>query len=211
MKTRILILTVTLIVAISTIHSSSPKLGELESSASTTRIVIQLNRGMEVTNEQLVNDYPILVVEDARSRLQADLRTIESPFGVEVRSQDCEAILARLNADPRVDYAEIRQEIPVVPLELSRINPRLASVSDSQWGLAAMEVPANLVSTARIGVVDTGCDPALANTIAGGWDFFRNIPDYSDTHPHGKYIAALIASEWGALASAQIYALKCSN
>jgi hypothetical protein len=162
-----------------------------------------LEYGLELTDTRVASD---VSVQSLSSR--------EHLFGVRVPDEkDVGEILAALQADARVDYAEERVAIPVTPIVQKGFQAQslsTASLRDRQWALRRMEVADGLVlSRVKVGIVDTGADPELANYIAGGWNFYNNTPDYSDGYQHGRYITRLVAGPLGALSQAQLYTLKC--
>src|SRR5215213_2861114 len=125
------------------------------------------------------------------SRLK-NIRSPQERIHLAKTSQDLDELLERLNQDPRIDYAEKRYVYTVEPdrvQQCTAIAPLIAPAQDSlrlnQWGLRAMQVPESGVqSNALVAVVDTGVNPItpeLAANIVGGYDFFNNSSDYSDT------------------------------
>ena len=135
----------------------------------------------------------------------------------------------RLRRDPRVRYISL--DVPVYLADQQIVGAvRAGNVSAVRedglpqaipWGIAAVRAPEAWGTTrgegVRVGVIDTGVDPAhpdLQGRVAGGWDFVNRDTDPSDDNGHGTHVAGTIAANddaWGVVGvapSATIVPLK---
>jgi len=112
--------------------------------------------------------------------------------------QDLDATLARLQADPRVAYAEPNYPVYAVAAPL---DPALYTY---QWGFRraggseALDQIRNVGATPLIlAIIDTGVDerhPELAGRLVPGWDFIDVDGVPRDGHGHGTHVAAIAAA-----------------
>jgi subtilisin family serine protease len=112
--------------------------------------------------------------------------------------QDLDATLARLQADPRIAYAEPNYPIHALAAPL---DPALYTY---QWGFRRTAGPQALARIRDLGatpvilaIIDTGVDerhPELAGRLVPGWDFIDIDALPRDGHGHGTHVAAIAAA-----------------
>ena len=113
---------------------------------------------------------------------------------VDVTPGDEEDTIARLRADPDVEYAEVDRLIPAAGVTND-------PMSGSEWHLTTIGAPlAWTYSTGAgitIAILDTGVDgthPDLASNMVPGWNFYDNNSDTHDANGHGTTVAGAAAA-----------------
>ncbi|HEX6793915.1 MAG TPA: Ig-like domain-containing protein [Casimicrobiaceae bacterium] len=113
---------------------------------------------------------------------------------VDVAPGDEEAAVARLRADPSVEFAEVDRLIPAAGVTND-------PMSGNEWHLATVGAPtAWTYSTGAgitIAILDTGVDgthPDLAANMVPGWNFYDNNSDTHDVNGHGTTVAGAAAA-----------------
>lgn len=157
----------------------------------------------------------LVAIIKAKKRVPLLLITILllSPSGNLVSSAPTKAVgQHRQSRDLRI--------VPLYPIQVTfqrregvHIQGALSQFRSLQWALPALGIEDGLTATPGIGIADTGINlvNTLADNVREGYDFFDDSPDYQDTFGHGTEVAGIVASDVGALSSANLYALKISN
>lgn len=137
----------------------------------------------------------------------------EMPLLVSTEGQAVEQVLAELNADPTVEYAEPNYvigltedppvgEVTVLPADTGATavpvnDPR----STEQYALDRMQVRSawglSPGGSSIVAVLDTGVQfdhPDLAGRLLEGHDFVNNDADASDDNGHGTWVSGIIAA-----------------
>jgi len=113
---------------------------------------------------------------------------------VDVAPGDEEAAVARLRADPSVEFAEVDRLIPAAGVTND-------PMSGSEWHLTTIGAPTawsySKGAGITIAILDTGVDgthPDLAANMVPGWNFYGNNSDTSDPNGHGTTVAGAAAA-----------------
>lgn len=113
---------------------------------------------------------------------------------VDVAPGDEEAAVARLRADPNVEFAEVDRLIPAAGVTND-------PMSGNEWHLATVGAPtAWSYSTGAgitIAILDTGVDgthPDLVANMVPGWNFYDNNSNTQDVNGHGTTVAGAAAA-----------------
>ncbi|MGZ8480928.1 MAG: S8 family serine peptidase [Candidatus Limnocylindria bacterium] len=137
----------------------------------------------------------------------------DMPLLLSTQGQSVGAVVAELNADPAVDYAEPNYvvglaeepndgEVAVLPPDtgataVSVNDPR----SGEQYSLDRMQVRSawglSPGGASIVAVLDTGVQfdhPDLAGRLLEGHDFVNNDPDATDDNGHGTWVSGIIAA-----------------
>ncbi|MFD2169702.1 S8 family peptidase [Tumebacillus lipolyticus] len=100
--------------------------------------------------------------------------------------------LAKVQADPNVEYAELDQ---IMKIDLTPNDPSYSS----QWHLPKIQAPAawNITTgstSTKIAIIDTGVDlthPDLSAKIIGGYNAITGTTNAQDDHGHGTHCAGI--------------------
>jgi subtilisin family serine protease len=113
---------------------------------------------------------------------------------VDVAPGDEQAAVARLRADPNVEFAEVDRLIPAAGVTND-------PMSGSEWHLSTIGAPTAWAYTSGAGItiaiLDTGVDgthPDLAANMVPGWNFYDNNSDTHDVNGHGTMVAGTAAA-----------------
>jgi len=185
-----------------------------EPDPATTPVVGEVVPGEVIVKYHDAADAPAATAEDGLEIL-AELGSdpAEMPLLVSTEGQSVGAVLAELNADPAVDYAEPNYVVGLTeePEEgaLAVLPPdtgaTAVSVNDprsgDQYSLDRMQVRSawglSPGSASIVAVLDTGVQfghPDLAGRLLGGHDFVNNDRDASDDNGHGTWVSGIIAA-----------------
>jgi subtilisin family serine protease len=113
---------------------------------------------------------------------------------VDVTPGDEEDTVAKLRADPDVEYAEVDRLMPAAGLTND-------PMSGSEWHLSKIGAPSAWAYSSGTGItiaiLDTGVDgthPDLAAKMVPGWNFYNNNSDTRDVNGHGTTVAGAAAA-----------------
>ena len=113
---------------------------------------------------------------------------------VDVAPGDEEAAVARLRADPNVEFAEVDRLIPAAGVTND-------PMSGNEWHLATVGAPAAWTYSTGAGItiaiLDTGVDgthPDLVANMVPGWNFYDNNSNTQDVNGHGTTVAGAAAA-----------------
>ena len=187
-------------------------------------ILVQYTLAQTLASQPASSTAPSLADSGVRSALSSVAQEVAGDFGLDLmrtptlhrptlvraEASDLTAEIARLEADPRVAYAE-----PNYYLELSadaETAPLTASLPDDpllaqQWNLLEFGVPRAWAAQGRnsvtLAVIDSGVDPRhedLAAKLLPGCDFFSGDGDAAPGYPglpkaeHGTHVAGIAAA-----------------
>jgi subtilisin family serine protease len=155
----------------------------------------------------------------------APMPSLEGTYVLDVpASMGLDAALARLHADPQVEYAQPdhAQEVQQVPLAFWETSGSWGQPYEDLWGLKKLDLePAWQITRgegARVAVVDSGIDrfhrdvtvfqdpregPGLPGydddgngyiDDARGWNFVDDNNDTQDRHGHGTHVAGILSA-----------------
>jgi thermitase len=156
-----------------------------------TELIVKRDAGLSASERSEVRT-------DAGARLVHIMRLPNTEVVRVPEGQLVEA-LDKLNADPRVQYAE-----PDAPVKASSLD----ALFGSQWsllapsfgtgGIDAVDAWAQSTGSGQtVGIADTGVDSTvtdLSGQVLGGYDFVAGDADPSDEEGHGTHVSGIVAA-----------------